>query len=71
MLGYLLILFGALVFGYTLYSVVTRTPATVMGWISSAFYLVGGAIIFYYGYQMEYPPQPTFLGMAGGRRWYK
>jgi hypothetical protein len=69
--GSILLLFGLVVVGYTIYSMAVHTPTTVTTWVFNSFYIVGGLVISYYGYQTLYPPQPSFLGVAGGRRWYK
>lgn len=67
--GSFMLLFGLVIFGYTIYTMVTATPKDTTGWVFSAFYLVGGLVVAYYGYQTLYPPQPLLPGIIGGRRY--
>jgi len=66
--GSILLLFGLVLVGYTIYTMVTRTPTTVQDWVFQSFYLVGGLIITYYGYQTLYPPIPAGMSVIGARR---
>jgi hypothetical protein len=67
MLGPILLLFGAVVIGYTLYSMITTRPASTADWVFDGFYIVSGALNMYYGYQILYPPS-MLAGIVGGRR---
>jgi len=65
--GSILLLFGGVIIGYTLYSMLVNNPKTTADWVFDAFYLVSGAINMYYGYQTLYPPS-MFANIVGGRR---
>lgn len=64
--GSIVLLFGLVLVGYTMYAMVAHTPASTEGWVFSALYIIGGLIVAYYGYQLLYPP---VLIMGGRRRW--
>ena len=67
LIGSILLLFGGVIIGYTLYSMLVNNPKTTADWVFDAFYLVSGAINMYYGYQTLYPPS-MFANIVGGRR---
>ena len=66
--GSVMLLFGLVIVGYTIYTMVTATPVDTTGWVFSAFYLVGGFVIAWYGDRTLYPPQIVAPGLLGGRR---
>jgi hypothetical protein len=66
--GSILLLFGLVIVGYTIYAMAVRTPTTTIGWVFQSFYLVGGLIISYYGYRTLYPPPPPLMTIGGLRR---
>lgn len=68
--GSLLFLFGLVIVGYTIYTMVTNTPTNTTGWVFQSFYLVGGLIVTYYGYRTLYPPPPPLMTIGGRRRYY-
>ena len=45
--GSLLLLFGLVVVGYTIYTMVVNTPTSTVGWVFQSFYLVCGLIVTY------------------------
>jgi hypothetical protein len=65
--GSILLLFGGVIIGYTLYSMITRPPASTTDWVFDALYIVSGALNMYYGYETVYPPS-MLAGIVGGRR---
>ena len=66
--GSILLLFGLVLVGYTIYSMVANTPTSTAGWVFQSFYLVGGLVLAYYGYRSLYPPPPPLLTIGGRRR---
>ena len=68
--GSLLLLFGLVIVGYTIYSMTVNTPTSTVGWVFQSFYLVGGLIVTYYGYRTLYPPPPPLMTIGGRRRYY-
>uniref|UniRef100_A0A6C0F3U4 Uncharacterized protein n=1 Tax=viral metagenome TaxID=1070528 RepID=A0A6C0F3U4_9ZZZZ len=66
MLGWALIVVGAVLAAWTLYSMFVKRTTS---WVWGALWIAGGAALAYYGYQMEYPPVPT-LFTGGKSRWY-
>lgn len=64
--GSILLLFGLVIIGYTIYHIIVNRPSSTADWVFQVFYLITGLIICYYGYQSLYPPQPS--GIFGGRR---
>jgi hypothetical protein len=65
--GSILLLFGGVIIGYTLYSMLAGPPVSTADWVFDGFYIVSGAINMYYGYQILYPPS-MFANVVGGRR---
>lgn len=66
MLGWAIIVVGAVLAAWTLYSMFVKRTTS---WVWGALWVAGGVALAYYGYQMEYPPVPTLF--TGGRsRWY-
>lgn len=66
--GSLLLLFGLVIVGYTIYKMITNTPVTVVDWVFESFYLLAGLIVAYYGFQTLYPPVPLGFAGIGARR---
>ena len=66
--GSILIVFGLMMIGYTIYAVIVHPPINTAEWVFSAFYIVGGLIIAYFGYKTLYPPPMMFPPAYGGRR---
>jgi hypothetical protein len=64
--GAIVLLFGLVLVGYTVYNMATHTPTNSTDWVFQSLYIVGGLIVAYYGYETIYPPQPALL--FGGRR---
>lgn len=67
-IGSVLLLFGLVIIGYTIYWMITHHPTSTADWVFDCFYIVSGLINMYFGYQTLYPPQPTFMGVGGLRR---
>lgn len=66
MLGWLLIVVGAVLAIWTLYTMFVKRTSS---WVWGALWVAAGVALVYYGYQTEYPPVPTLF--TGGRsRWY-
>lgn len=66
--GSFLLLFGLVIVGYTIYTMVANTPTSTVGWVFQSFYLVGGLVVAYYGYRTLYPPPPPLISIGGRRR---
>lgn len=66
--GSVMLLFGLVIVGYTMYTMIAHRPTDTTGWVFSAFYIVGGIFIAWNGYRMLYPPQYSPPGLIGGRR---
>ena len=66
--GSVIFLFGLVIVGYTIYTMVVNTPTSTVGWVFQSFYLVGGLIVTYYGYRTLYPPPPPLMTIGGRRR---
>ena len=66
MLGWFLIVLGAVLAAWTLYTMFVKRTSS---WVWGAVCVAAGVALVYYGYQQEYPPVPSLF--TGGRsKWY-
>ena len=67
-MGSILLLFGLVVIGYTIYWMITHRHTSTADWVFDWFYIISGLINMYYGYQTLYPPAPAGVSIIGAYR---